>query len=51
MTNIKVFSGSSHPDLAGKVVERLGTCVEKHSKNVFSCALGLIANVIEPEVN
>lgn len=25
MPNIKVFSGSSHPDLANKVVERLGS--------------------------
>lgn len=26
MPNIKVFSGSSHPDLAKKTVERLGKC-------------------------
>lgn len=28
MPNIKVFSGSSHPDLAAKVTDRLGTFLE-----------------------
>lgn len=34
MPNIKVFSGSSHPDLANKVVERLGRFAGANSTRV-----------------
>lgn len=36
MPNIKVFSGSSHPDLAGKIVERLGINLGKNVLKKFS---------------
>ena len=36
MPNIKVFSGSSHPDLGAKVCHRLGISVGKVSLTKFS---------------
>lgn len=36
MPNIKVFSGSSHPDLAQKVVDRLGIGLGKVVTKKFS---------------
>jgi ribose-phosphate diphosphokinase len=36
MPNIKVFSGTSHPDLAAKVVERLGIPLGKTVLKKFS---------------
>lgn len=36
MPNIKVFSGSSHPDLAARVVDRLGTHVGRAVLKKFS---------------
>lgn len=36
MPNIKVFSGSSHPDLAAKVVDRLGIHVGRAVLKKFS---------------
>lgn len=36
MPNIKVFSGSSHPDLAQKIVERLGIHIGKTVLKKFS---------------
>lgn len=36
MPNIKVFSGTSHPDLAQKIVERLGIDLGKVVTKKFS---------------
>lgn len=36
MPNIKVFSGSSHPDLAQKIVDRLGIDIGKVVTKKFS---------------
>lgn len=36
MPNIKIFSGSSHPDLAQKIVDRLGIDVGKVVTKKFS---------------
>ena len=36
MPNIKVFSGSSHPDLGGKVCRRLGISVGQVSLTKFA---------------
>ena len=36
MPNIKVFSGSSHPDLAQRIVDRLGIDIGKVVTKKFS---------------
>lgn len=36
MPNIKIFSGSSHPDLAQKIVDRLGIDIGKVVTKKFS---------------
>jgi ribose-phosphate pyrophosphokinase len=36
MPNIKIFAGSSHPDLAGRIVDRLGIDLGKVVTKKFS---------------